>query len=371
MVTRTYRFLIENSLFLLIGAILGLIGANAFPSAFYAVQHSLHFIINDILMALFFGRAAKEIRESMLPGGALYSARKAALPLMATLGGMLGPALVYVTGAWVFDAELVRGWAIPTATDIAFSILVARAIFGAGHPAIPFLLLLAVADDGGGLAILALFYPQGELNLLAFGGLVALAMGGSLIMWKIFRVKSFWPYLLGPGVVSWFGFYLGGIHPALALVPLMWCMPHEHDDLGLYADAEEHKSDALNRFAHVFHHPIEWILLVFGFVAAGVQFTAIDTASWLVVGGLVIGKPLGITLFTLAGIALGLQLPRGMTKVDVVVLGSVAGIGFTVALFVSGVAFEAGPVQDAAKMGALFSFASAPLAWLLSKLLRR
>ncbi|MFK8112475.1 MAG: Na+/H+ antiporter NhaA, partial [Rubripirellula sp.] len=126
---------------------------------------SLHFIVNDILMALFFAIAAKEVWESLLPGGPLSDPRKAATPLLATVGGILGPALVYLAGCYFTGtyASLGDGWAVPCATDIAFSYLIARIIFGAGHPAIAFLLLLAIADDAAGLMILAIFYPQAPI----------------------------------------------------------------------------------------------------------------------------------------------------------------------------------------------------------------
>ncbi len=154
------HFLLENSLFLIAGTAIGLIWANTDLEGYENLTHSIHFFINDIAMAFFFGIAAKEVYEALLPGGALSSPRKAAMPLLATLGGMLGPAGLYVAGAlWLGEVGLVRGWAIPCATDIAFSYLIARFIFGDKHPAIPFLLLLAIADDGAGLLILALFYP--------------------------------------------------------------------------------------------------------------------------------------------------------------------------------------------------------------------
>ena len=116
--------------------------------ATFASRICLHFVVNDIGMAFFFALAAKEVTEATAPGGALHSPRRAAMPLAAAVGGMLGPALIFITLTIVLDRpNLERGWAVPTATDIAFSYLAARIIFGARHPAIPFLLLLAIADD--------------------------------------------------------------------------------------------------------------------------------------------------------------------------------------------------------------------------------
>lgn len=332
---------------------------------------NLHFIINDILMALFFAIAGKEVWESLLPGGALSNPRKAATPLLATLGGIVGPAGIYVLGVFMFGdwASLGNGWAIPCATDIAFSYLVARLIFGQGHPAIAFLLLLAIADDAAGLMIIALFYSSDIQPLWLALTLVAMAIG--MVMHKKLRLQNFWWYLLIPGVLSWLSFYKAGIHPALGLVPIIPIMPHAHTDLGMFAREEMHRDDTLNAFEHWWKNPVEVILGLFGLCNAGVAFSSAGTATWLVLAGLLLGKPLGITLFTLiAEKGFRLEVPRGMGYREIVTLGCIAGIGFTVALFVSGVAFPQGTVLDAAKMGALASFGAAFLSFAVAKVLR-
>ena len=378
-------FLFENSIFLIAGAALALLYANLLPESYHYVVHHkngnflghevnlFHFIVNDMAMAFFFLLAGKEIREAMLPGGPLSSAKTASLPIMATLGGMAGPALIYVTGAQVFDPALTRGWAVPMATDIAFSYMVARLIFpridGKTHPAIVFLLLLAIADDAGGLIVLAAFYPQGHPNLVMLFGLLAAAIGISLLFWKVLKIVNFWPYLLIPGVISWYGFFKGGIHPALAMVPLAWVMPHAHTDLGIWAPGESEGEDTLNRLEHWWKRPVELILGLFGFVNAGVVLSAVGVGTGLVSIGLLFGKPIGIVLFTKLGQLLGLKLPDGMGNRELVVLGFAAGIGFTVALFVSIVAFPPGAAQDSVKMGALFSFFVAPVTLILAKIL--
>jgi len=362
-------FLLENSIFLMVGTLAGLVWANLDWVSYESVTHPIHFAVNEVAMAFFFGIAAKEVFEALLPGGPLASPRKAAMPLLATLGGMLGPASLYIAGAWLFgQPELMRGWAIPCATDIAFSYLAARFIFGAKHPAIPFLLLLAIADDGGGLLILALFYPTDQVNLLAFAALVGAGVGVALVL-KRQKVTNFWPYIALSGPLSWLGFYWGGLHPALALVPIIFAMPHETADVGIFAEGEEKHPDALNQFKNWWRYPVELILGVFGFVNAGVLFTNVGVGTWLVLVGLVVGKPLGIVLFSLLGRAFNLSLPDGMRWNDLIVLGCVAGTGFTVALFVSTVAFPMGSTLDAAKMGALFSFGAMGVAAVAARLL--
>lgn len=385
-------FLLQNSLFLIAGTVVAVAMANLAYEPYHHIIHqefglhleghhfNFHFLVNDIFMCLFFALAAKEIWEALLPGGALSSPKKAATPLLATAGGIIGPAGLYILGAIILgETELVRGWAIPCATDIAFSYLVARLIFGHGHPAIPFLLLLAIADDAAGLIILAVAYPQGEPNLIVFFACVIGAILFNIfVLRKALKINNFWPYILIAGPLSWYGFLEGGIHAALALVPIIPTLPHEKMDGGFFEGTKEpkagHKHDALNAFEHWWKNPVEVILMLFGFANAGVAFGAMGTTTWLITGGLLLGKPIGIVLFgLLATKILKLDLPEGMTMRDLIVLGFVAGIGFTVALFVATVAFPAaeyGEVLDGAKMGALFSFFAAVLSFAVAKMLR-
>lgn len=409
---RVWNFVTTYSLLLIGGALVALIWANISPTSYHDVVEfvliddfiighahevngeihrtlTLHYLVNDVLMALFFAMAAKEVWEAIILEEGSLRGSKAVTPLIATLGGMLGPVAVYLGLAAVLGVySLVsQGWAIPTATDIAFSYLVGRMVFGAGHPAIRFLLLLAIADDAGGLLILAVFYPTGDLApewlLLSLGAAAAvfvlanwlprfLDRGNQLrpVSTWVRKVLSFWPYLIA-GCLSWYGFQEAGIHPALGLLPIVPTIPHADRGFGLFAEAEEHLHDLLNSMEHYLKYPVEIILLFFGLLNAGVELSAISEPTWLVLAGLLIGKPLGILAMGWVGARLlGFGLPEGMTMRDVFVLGCVAAIGFTVALFVASVAFEAGPVQDAAKMGALMSFAAAGIALLAGKLLR-
>lgn len=171
------RAFIDNSGLLVTGTVLALVWANLAPTSYEQFTHPLHFVVNDIGMAFFFALAAKEVVEATAPGGALHSPRRSAVPIFAAIGGMAGPAFIYIGLALTLSRpDLVRGWAIPCATDIAFSYLVARFIFGAKHPAIPFLLLLAIADDALGLLILAAFYPTGTLRPVEFVVILSAAL---------------------------------------------------------------------------------------------------------------------------------------------------------------------------------------------------
>lgn len=408
---RVWDYISAYSLLLVAGALLALGWANFYPDSYHHFAHmvliddfvigegfmeggsvqrtlTLHFLVNDVLMAFFFAIAAKEVWEAViLEEGSLRGSR-ALTPLIATAGGMIGPILVFL-GLAAFSgvyADVSRGWAIPTATDIAFCYLVGRMVFGAGHPAIRFLLLLAIADDAAGLVILAVFYPQAELAplwlALSFGASAAVYLlfnwlpirmdGGRILRptstW-VRKKLSFWPYLIA-GAVSWYGFMRAGIHPALGLLPIIPAIPHADRGFGIFAEAEQYLTDLLNTIEHALKRPVEVILFFFGLLNAGVEFNAIGLPTWLVLAGLVVGKPLGIFAFGwIAARGLRLGLPEGMRLADLFVLGCVAAIGFTVALFVASVAFPAGPVQDAAKMGALFSFGAAGLALIAGRVL--
>lgn len=405
---RVWNFLSQYSLLLISGAIIALIWANTdYDSYHHFVEMviiddfiigqlhdghrtlTLHYLVNDVLMAFFFAIAAKEVWEAIILKNGSLRGKKAATPLVATAGGIIGPVAVYLVLAMVLGSEtynaVSRGWAIPTATDIAFSYLVGRIVFGAGHPAVRFLLLLAIADDAVGLLILAIFYPSGELApewlLLSLGAAVAVFVLANWLPRYLDRGNqarptstwvrkklSFWPYAIA-ACFSWYGFQESGIHPALGLLPIVPTIPHADRAFGIFAEAEQHLHDLLNDIEHALKYPVEIVLFLFGLCNAGVKFEAMGDATWLVLAGLIIGKPIGVLVFGwIAAKPLGLGLPAGMRTIDLFVIGCVAAIGFTVALFVASVAFEAGPVQDAAKMGALFSFGAAIISIIAGKL---
>jgi NhaA family Na+:H+ antiporter len=367
--SRAIAFVLDNSLLLLAGTAAAVVWANLDIDSYDAVAHPLHFWVNDIGMVFFFALAAKEVFEATLPGGPLASPRRAMSPLAAAVGGMLVPALIYASLAWVRGpAELLRGWAIPCATDIAFSAMIARLIFPAAHPAIPFLLLLAIADDALGLLILAVFYPAGDLSLVALIGLMSTAILTAMLLRRR-RIRNFWPYVVGPGSLSWAALYLGGFHPALALVPIVPFMPHSSRDLGLFDPREDQRSDTLNRFEHWWAKPVHFVLLLFGLANAGVPFEQIGPGTYYVLAGLVVGKPLGILVFSTAARLTGASLPPDVGTRQLVVVGVVASIGFTVSLFFATAAFPNGPALAETKMGALLSFVAAPLAVVLAKIL--
>lgn len=379
--SKTIQTLQEYSLPLIFGVLAAVAFANLAPHAYHEFIHdsplghdnplNFHFVMNDIFMALFFGLAAKEITEAALPGGDLNPPSKAINPLLGTLGGVLGPVGAYF--AWCTltqDPSIRNGWGIPTATDIALAWLVARVVFGATHPAVKFLLLLAVADDGLGLGIIAIFYPDPEHPVQPmYLGLVALAMALAFGLRRM-RIQDYRLYLIVPGILSWFGLYLAHLHPALALVAVVPFMPSASRDEGMFTRTSDggHR-DTLNRFEHAFKLPVDIGLFGFGLANAGVELSTIGNATYAVLVGLVVGKTVGIFLFSFVGDKLGFRLPDGMDLKDLFLAGMTAALGLTVALFVAGVAFTDPTLQGAAKMGALASALVAPVVIVLGRLL--
>ena len=345
-----------------------------------------HFLINGVFMVFFFGIAAKEITDSVLPGGTLNPIRTAINPLMGTLGGVIGPALLYLLLTYIFYgqsanfAEVANGWGIPTATDIALAWLVARLVFGNGHPAVNFLLLLAVADDGIGLGIIAVFYSDPELPVRPLW--LLLVIGAMATAWGMrqLNVRSWAPYIAVAGLMSWVGLLQASIEPALALVPVVPFLPTSGaegdeevpalDTGGMPEHMASHPLSPLEQFEHHLKLFVDLGLFFFAFVNAGVTFGAINTVTVIVLASLIVGKTMGITLFSMAGVSMGFPLPNGMGVRHLAVAGLIAGIGLTVALFVAGKAFTGPPFQEPAKMGAVLSGLVAFLALGAGSLLR-
>ena len=353
----------EFSVPLLCGVAAALVWSNLSPDSYHHFNHaarigslSFHFLTNDIFMVLFFGIAVAEITQSCLPGGDLHPLRTAINPLLATCGGVVGPILVYLSLNALFGTtDLQRGWGIPTATDIALAWLVARIVFGDRHPAIPFLLLLAIADDAVGLAIIALFYPDPALPVQP--AWLAMTAAGMLTAYLLRRtgVRNYWPYLLAGGALSWAGLFKAHLHPALALTFIVPFLPHPRRETMHIFEEDVRDRSPLARFEHEWKIMVDFGLFMFGLANAGVRFTSIGPATWLVLAALIIGKTGGIFCMGWLGRACGYPLPHKVGKRELLLVGIIAGIGLTVALFVAGEAFADPLTQGAAKMGALLS----------------
>jgi len=371
------NLLLEFSVPMISGVLIAIVWANLAPAGYHAFLKqplvgglSFHFITNELFMVLFFGVAAVEITQSCLPGGDLNPPSKAVNPLLGTLGGILGPVAVYlVLNALLGGPELRNGWGIPTATDIALAWLVARAVFGATHPAVSYLLLLAVADDAVGLAIIAIFYPDPSLPVAPAWLLVTGV--GMLVAYGLRRlkVKSYWPAVLIGGALSWSGLHQAHLHPALALVFIVPFLPHGRRETKRLFEEDRADRSPLSRFEHEWKTVVDVGMFMFGLANAGVGFSNMGAATWLVLVALICGKTLGIFGFGWLATLIGFGLPRGMHRTDLLVAGIIAGTGFTVALFVAGEAFTDPSLQGAAKMGAMLSIAAAGIAVAVARFL--
>jgi len=354
------------------------------------IDESLKHLINDGLMAIFFFVVGLEIKRELVVGE-LNSVKKAALPALAALGGMIVPALIYVGFVMNAESGALDGWGIPMATDIAFSvgvvaILGTRVSIGAKL----FLLALAIVDDIGAILVIAIFYTD-DLDL----AWMAVAAVGLLVIYALRRARV-WGFpiyvLLGAGV--WYAFLESGVHATIAGVILglmtpvtsyytdeqfrqkaqqvldRWdvnrASPHarerlDQDALEL-ANVANASVSPLDRLEHVLHPWSSFVIVpLFALANAGVRFVGQETGigeallSPVALGvtfGLVLGKPIGVTVAAIISVKLNLGiLPPRTTLRTVIGLGFLAGIGFTVSLFITELAFKESIFSDEAKLG--------------------
>lgn len=370
----------------------------------FSFERTLSWVVNDCLMVLFFFVVGLEIRREV-DRGELSEWRRAALPMVAAVGGMLAPAAIYV--ALAGHSEARPGWGVPMATDIAFAVGV-LAVLGRRVPAALRVLLLALAviDDLGAILVIALFYSAG---LSWQGALVALVGLAAILLLQRFGVRNKLAYV-APAVMVWAGIYSAGAHPTLAGVLVGWITPvrswlgsvgfqegvqaeleqlravnarphtgeellHTLDEVDFARKEAVSPSEAL---IHALHPWVAYgILPLFALANAGVRverFSLEGSSSRVLLGaalGLVVGKPLGILVSCWLAIRVKLAaLPRGLDLRQLTVLGLAAGIGFTMSLFVAQLAFSDLRLLNAAKLGVLLASAGAGvLALLLGALL--
>ena len=368
-VPRLSRFAVDHLVLLPLGALIALAWVNTAPESYYTFTFAIAFTVNDVAMVLFFALMTKEVVEATAPGGVLHPWRRALLPVVASIGAATVPALIHVRMVEALDEPmLAMGWPVSLATDLAVGYFVARLIFGL-HPVIPFLLLLGIALDTGGFLTLALFNPASETRLASgvfiLAGAIALAAG---LRWS--RVRSFWPYLLGAGGLSWFGFFWSGLHPALALVPIMPFLPRASRDPGFFVDAPVNARDTLNQFELWWKYPAQVALFFFGLVNAGVPMGALEEGTWGLPIAVIVGKPIGLLVGAGLAVACGLHLPHRVGWRELIVGGLIAAMGFSVGLFFCGALLPPGQLRSEMSMGVLLSLFGAPFALVAARLLR-
>ncbi|MBL9017842.1 MAG: Na+/H+ antiporter NhaA [Myxococcales bacterium] len=385
-----------SGIILLVATAVALTWANLWPGSYAELWHTpiggrvgpwsyeqpLHFWVNDGLMTIFFFVVGLEIRREIFEGE-LASFKKAALPLAAAVGGMVVPAVIFAV--LNMGRAGTAGWAVPMATDIAFAVGVLTLLGSRVSPPLRVLLLaLAVIDDIGAIVVIALFYSSG----ISVEGFVIVGVGiGAVLVMRAAGVRS--PVLyLAPGVVVWAGFLVTGIHPTIGgvllglLTPVLpWFGPSGFatttqeqlerlpandraallSSLDVINQARREAVSPTERLIHALHPWVAFVVMpIFALANAGVVLGGADFSGdylWLFVGvvaGLALGKPLGITVASLAASRLGIAArSEDMTRRGILLVGLVGGIGFTMSLFIAQLAFPPGPLLDTAKLAIL------------------
>jgi len=379
----------SSGVILLIAAILGLAAANSPASSAYFDFLNLGFeinagilvlklttleVINYILMTIFFFVVGLEIKRE-LTSGHLSRFRDAIMPFIAAIGGMALPALIYLA---IAGSEAPRGWAIPVATDIALAV---GALALLGNLVLPslrtFLLGLAVIDDIGAILIIAFIYSSGVAISWLFAAAVTVIV---IALVKRFGVRNTYIYVLF-GIALWYTFYRTGIHPTLAGVVLGLLTPNAPKEVDSHLDVEDGTLSVIEWLEAKLHPWSTYVVVpIFAFANTGVILTseALKNAStsviaWGIFAGLVIGKPVGILLAMVSAKKLNIgDYPSGARNSDVLATGSAAGIGFTVAIFISSLAFTDAAQRDIAIIAVITaSIVSGLLSWILFRAFSR
>jgi len=352
-----------SGLVLLIAAIIALVISNSNFSELYfntleqylfiginnfGLKLSVHHWINDLLMAIFFFFVTLEIKREFIQGE-LSNLKKAFLPIIGAVGGMVVPALVYL-GINFGNAETLNGWAIPSATDIAFSLGI-LSLLGSRVPISLkiFLTALAIIDDLGAILIIAFFY-SGDLSI-SYLSLILISYISLLVLNK-FGLKKFLPYLL-IGAFMWFFTYKSGIHATIAGVLLASTIPHRIKDKDF---------SLLIKLEHTISPYVAFMIMpIFAFANAGVSLEGLSLSSLLlpvplgILLGLFVGKQVGVMIFSFIAVKTGVaQMPDNSNWLSLYGVSVLTGIGFTMSLFVGNLAF-ADNIQyiDGVKIGVL------------------
>lgn len=365
-----FRYLREAGLMLVLVTLVSLVFANSpWGDAYIAAWHhpfsietgSMHLhlspahVINDGLMAVFFLLVGLEIKREMM-GGELSVLSKAMLPVLAALGGMVVPALI----CWSFTAGTAysHGWAIPMATDIAFALAV-LSLAGSRVPAglKIFLTALAIIDDLGAILVIAVFYTDALQVAYLLWALLPLG----LLAWLHSRPKPSLYWFLLPALLLWYCFLQSGIHATIAGVIVAFFIPVRRS---------EGAPSLLEQLEHHLHAPVQlFILPLFALANTAIRLPDelasqfLSPLSYGIAGGLLLGKPVGVLLFSYFGVKSGVcALPAQVTWRQMTAAGCLAGIGFTMSVFISLLAFDNAAIQDQAKMVVLVASLLAALA---------
>jgi NhaA family Na+:H+ antiporter len=359
------RFLNDRFLWLPIGALVAVIWANLDPQPYYTLAHRLAFPVNEIGMALFLALIAHEAIDAIGPGGALRHWRHWGVPLVAAAGSVAGAAfafLAYVT--WAGELVLAQAWPVAAAVDIAAGYYVLRLIYRRGSQAFPFLLVSGIAANTVGLAVLAV-WPEFTPNHVIGAVLVLAALNVAAAL-RAARIRRSWPFLIIAGSLSWWGFHLAGVHPALALVPIVPLLPHSRHLLEPFAGRPAATAQPDASWITV----VQVVLFFFGLVNGGAMLRGYDTGTWAVLLGALLGRPVGMVGAVALGRLAGLRLPAAIAWHDLVVVALAMSSGFTFALFTAATLLPVGGVLTQIRVGALATAVGAALTYGVARGLR-
>lgn len=360
---RAFRFVLNHFLLLPFGAVIALIWANTEGESYFRFASAWTWPVNEIAMAFFLALIAQEVFEAVMPGGALGHWHHWLLPTVGAVGGLLGAALAF---AAVINLEhqisLSVAWPVGCAIDLAAAYYVLRLIYPRRSSVVGMVLVLAVITDVIVMVVVTLTAP--DFHFHPVGGVVLLAAlaGAAALRWM--KVQSFWPYWIVCGTLSWLSFYWMGIHPALALVPIVPLLPHDPRRRNVFDDRTD--SNPIHQAEHEWNGVAQVALFLFGLVNAGVILKHYDVGTWAVLTAALVGRPLGVLgAIGLAAIA-GLRMPRHLGWRDVLVMALATTSGFTFALFVTTAILPIGDVLGQVTLGALSTVTGIVLTFLVA-----
>lgn len=342
-------------------------------------------IVSHLMMPLFVAFIAKELWEALVLSRGAMAGRQALAPVAGILGGAIGAVLIWIAVSALivtnYSGSFAQGWQVPVGGDVVLAYFVARAVFGAGHPALHVSLLLAIGLDILGLLLTGMTDPEATWRL-AWLALPAVAV---ISVWRFVardpgpnagearrrRAMALWPYVL-VGLASWVGVVASGLPPELGLLPVLVVIPHADRSFGVFAEAEAFLHDPLNQLAHHLVKPLAVVLFCFGLTRGGIDLGAFAPTTLVLIAALWIGKPLGLLLgLALAARLFGARLPVALTPRAVVLVAMIAGMGFTVPALSLESALPGGLMAEAARLGLAISLLAGPAALVLSRLMRR
>lgn len=386
---------------LLAGAVIATVAVNINPGTYYDTIEwhpfesdplyrlrlfypgfTLATLVSCLLMPIFVLLIGKEIWEALVLDHGGLRGKLVVAPLTMVLGGMLASALVWqgLTALLETAEEAVdaTGWVMPFGSDMVLAFFFGRMIFGKGHAALQVLLYMCILDGllglvtsgfaaplNGNLRALWLLLPLGAA-IFGYFKLTRPLENPDLTERDRQRAGRLWPWLV-LGLISWIGMSASGLPAALALLPLLPALPHGDHSFGLFAEAEGFLTDPLNRISHYLIGPVTVILFLFGLTRGAMDLGAFGPTTWIMLGALWLGKPLGIYLAALVLKAIGIPLPNRLSLREIGYIAGLMAIGLTLPLIALETALPGGAMQEAARLGLGLSLLAGPALVLLSR----